>query len=129
MTYKSLSDVMTDAAEDVTRQCVQRAVPVGHVLHRAGENVNLDRGIRDGYRVGARCIILREVEGKMRKVGEIRISRSYPTDSEGEIVVEMGNIQTGDLVRVLYEPFIGFRFTPSRPDENTVDRVPVPDGG
>ncbi len=121
---------IADAAQDTVRQIVQRQVPTGTVLNINGDNIILNRGIRDGYKVGDRVIILREgANGFKTKEGEVRIARAYATDSEADILENKGGIQPEDLTRVFYEPPIKFAFVSAGPsDVGTITVSPTAKG-
>ena len=101
---KTLQETITRGVEDAILQCIRRITPEGRILNRTGENVVLNHGIRDGYRNGNRCIVLREVAGKRVKVGEVRIKQSNASDSEGEVVTETSGIRADDIVVIFYAP-------------------------
>ncbi|HLK57498.1 MAG TPA: hypothetical protein VKU00_13105, partial [Chthonomonadaceae bacterium] len=102
-TEEQYNRAIADSAQDVVRQVVQRQVPTGTVLNINQGTAIINRGIRDGYKIGDRVIILREAaNGSKIKEGEVRVARSYATDSEADIIQNLGGIQPEDLTRVYY---------------------------
>jgi hypothetical protein len=97
----AIKEVVVKAVSQILQD---RPIVLAHVLKRVGKNVILDHGVRDGIRVGDRIIILREVASKIIKVGEVKVARSFSSDSECDVIQEIHDIQEGDVARVFYQP-------------------------
>jgi hypothetical protein len=96
---------VADAAQDVVRQVLGRQIATGTVIGIETNTVILNKGIRDGVHVGDDVAILREgANGVKVQVGRVKVARAYPTDSEAEIVSNIGGIRPEDAARVLYVP-------------------------
>lgn len=96
---------VSDAAQDVVRQVLARQLATGTVIGIETNSVIINKGVRDGVKVGDDVVILREgANGLKTQVGSVRVSRVYPTDSEAEIIANPGGIRPEDTARVLYQP-------------------------
>ncbi len=96
---------VSDAAQDVVRQILGRQIATATVIGIETNMVILNKGVRDGVKIGDDVVILREgVNGKKLEVGRVRVARVYPTDSEAEIINNVGGIRPEDGARVLYQP-------------------------
>ena len=100
---------VSDAAQDVVRQILGRQLATATVIGIETNSVILNKGVRDGVKVGDDIVILREgANGLKTQVGKVRVSRVYPTDSEGEILENPGGIRPEDIARILYQPPVVF---------------------
>ncbi len=96
---------VSDAAQDVVRQILGRQLAVGTVIGIESDAVILNKGVRDGVKVGDDIVILREgANGLKTAVGSVRVARVYPTDCEATIINNPGGIRPEDGARVLYNP-------------------------
>lgn len=104
-------DLITKAIENAAMQSVgkvvQRQIALATVMNINGDTVILNRGVRDGIHEGDELVILREgPNGARIKEGLVRVARSYATDSEAEVVQNIGGIRPEDEARVLYKPAV-----------------------
>jgi hypothetical protein len=96
---------VSDAAQDVVRQILGRQVATGTIIGIETNTVIINKGVRDGVKVGDDVVILREgANGQKTQVGKVRVARVYPSDSEAEIINNDGGIRPEDGARVLYQP-------------------------
>jgi hypothetical protein len=100
------NEAIQNAAAEVVRHVVQRALLAATVLNIEPGVVVLNRGLRDGYHVGDDVVILRRdaVTGQLTEVGKVKIARSYGTDCEADIESNTGGIRPEDVGRVLFSP-------------------------
>jgi hypothetical protein len=103
----SLDELLTkgvsDAALKAVRDVLSHSVVSGTVLNITSDQVIINRGLRDGVKVGDRVQILRDAgNGSRFAVGEIRILRAYATDSEASVISNTGGISPEDVARVVY---------------------------
>ena len=98
-----LTKGVSDAALKAVRDVLSHSVVSGTVLNITGEQVIINRGLRDGIKVGDKVQILRDAgNGSRFAVGEIRVLRAYATDSEAVVVSNTGGISPEDVARVVY---------------------------
>jgi hypothetical protein len=98
-----LNKAVEDGALSIVQQLVQRQLVTATVLNINQNLVILNRGLRDGVQVGDELVVLREGANNTKtKVGKIKIARAYATDSEADVLQNIGGIRPEDLARVLY---------------------------
>ncbi len=107
----SLDELLTkgvaDAALKAVRDVLSHGVVAGTVLNITGNQVIINRGLRDGVKVGDRVQILRDAgQGSKFAVGEIQVLRAYATDSEASVISNTGGIAPEDAARVIFSPSI-----------------------
>lgn len=96
---------LNDAALDVVRQMSQRQNITGTVLQRVGDNIILNRGLRDGIKPDMELVVTRDLGNGVKVTqGKIRIVTAYATDSEAKVASEVGGIRPEDVGRMLYVP-------------------------
>jgi hypothetical protein len=108
MAKPGLSDTETLAQEAVGKAAVQsvrmilaNTLPEGIVLNTVGSDtvqVLINRGSRDGVTEGMNFLVLRDHQ----RVGKIRTTRVFPTDSEAAIVDNYQGIRPTDTVRAVF---------------------------
>jgi hypothetical protein len=101
---ETVDKAVSDAALAVTRQMVSRQMVTATVLNINQDVVLINRGTRDGLKAGDDLDIIRDRAGQKVSVGKIRIARAYATDSEADVLQNVGGIQPEDLARVIYRP-------------------------
>ena len=111
---------VSDAAQDVVRQVLGRQLATGTVIGIESDSVILNKGVRDGVKVGDDVVILREgANGQKTQVGRVKVARVYPTDSEATIINNSGGIRPEDGARVLYVPQVVILAGPGIQTRNT----------
>lgn len=70
---KSTDQTVKQLAQDTVNQMARQILPEAAVIRQQGDNVLLDRGSRDGLRVGDEMVIERETGGQKTPVGRIHV--------------------------------------------------------
>jgi hypothetical protein len=99
----AFSRVTLSAAADCAAKMTSYKVPEGIILNTMSFTgpvapILVNRGSRDGLALGDGLRVLRNGE----KVGKLRVSRVFPTDSEVEIVENFQGIRPTDTVRFIF---------------------------
>jgi hypothetical protein len=102
-----VQEAARNAAYQSVRQILAYNLTEGTVLNIVGTEPNVtvlvNRGSRDGVRPGLEMIVTR---GRQR-VGKIKITEVYPTDSEAKVVENTLGIRPEDHTRAIF-PEVGF---------------------
>ncbi len=97
-----LQEAVSNAAYEAVRSMLAYNLPEGTVLNTVGSPPNItiliNRGSRDGVKEGMEMIVLRN----NIKVGTIRVTTVYPTDSEPSVVNYTMGISPEDHVRAIF---------------------------
>lgn len=102
-TEELLNKAVQDAALNVVRNIVQKQLVTATVLNVNEGIVILNRGQRDGIKVGDDLTVFREgTNGQKIQQAIIRAARVYPDNTEADIVRDIGGIQVEDFARVVY---------------------------
>ncbi|HEY0865790.1 MAG TPA: hypothetical protein VGE01_00330, partial [Fimbriimonas sp.] len=96
-----VADAIGAAASQAVRQIQQRTLPTGTVLNTQVDRALVNQGARSGFKLGQDVIFVRQGVGQ---VGNGRVSRVDPDQSDVTITRYTLGIQPGDRVRVLFTP-------------------------
>lgn len=101
---EAVTRTVADTGLSVVRQMVARQTVTGTVLNVNVDNIIINRGTRDGLKVGDELLILQyQPDGSFISKGKIKIARAYATDSECDAVSNLG-ISPENIARGLYRP-------------------------
>ena len=103
---EAVTRAIGDTGLDVVRQMVQRQLVTATVLNINVETVIINRGTRDGLRVGDDLLVLEyQPNGSTISKGTIRVARAYATDCECDATLNNG-IRPENIARALYRPSV-----------------------
>ncbi len=103
VTGELLNKGVEDAALQAVRSVVSHQLISATVLNINDKTVILNAGLRDGIAIGDKIQVLRDAgNGSKYPVGDLLIARAYATDSEAEVVHNVGGIRPEDIGRVIY---------------------------
>lgn len=101
---EAVTRTVADTGLAVVRDMVARQTVTGTVLNVNVETIIINRGTRDGLKVGDELVVLAyQPDGSFLSKGKIKVARAYATDSECESV-ENNGISPENIVRALYQP-------------------------
>ena len=99
------TEAVNSAAYLAVKTMVDYIIPEATVQNTIGTNeVLLNKGSRDGIRVGMRMVVLRQTQGGKREVvGRILVKEANPNDATATITYQPKGVKPEDNVRAIYD--------------------------
>ena len=99
------TEAINSAAYLAVKTMIDYIIPEATVQNTIGTNeVLLNKGSRDGIRVGMRMIVLRQQQGgKKEVVGRILVKEANPNDATATVTYQPKGVKPEDSVRAIYE--------------------------
>ena len=100
-----LNKALEDASQLAIREIVAHQLVTSTVLNVTGSIAIINRGTRDGLKVGDELTVFRYIpNSEVIKVGKLKLARVYAGDSEADIRENTLGIAIEDQARVIYFP-------------------------
>ena len=100
-----LNKALEDATQLAVREIVSHQLVTSTILNVTGSIAIINRGIRDGLKVGDEMTVFRNIgNSEVVKVGKLKLARVYAGDSEADIRENTLGIAIEDQARVIYFP-------------------------
>lgn len=114
-----LNEAVNYAAQKAVSDIIAQQIAPAFVLGTPGKFVKINKGARDGLKVGMEMVVTRGRE----EVGIVRISSLDPDTAEAGVVRSNKGVAPGDKLRVIYRDLPTVDLTRSGPKVRTVRRV------